>query len=106
MSRRPVESSDGYWRREARPIVAAVLERFDDPQSRDCRRALREAYPFGPREHWPYKVWLDEIAVQTGRRTWGVAARRRRRPDLSPPETEPTPLLPFGDSPCETLPDS
>lgn len=28
------------------------------------RKALREAYPFGPRENHPYKIWLDEIKKQ------------------------------------------
>jgi len=34
----------------------------------EIRAALRAAYPFGPRKHHPYKIWLDEIRVQTGRR--------------------------------------
>jgi hypothetical protein len=25
------------------------------------RRALREAYPFGIREHWPYRMWCAEV---------------------------------------------
>lgn len=27
---------------------------------------LREAYPFGERAHWPYKVWLEEIRTALG----------------------------------------
>jgi len=28
------------------------------------REALWDAYPFGERKYWPYKVWLDEIKRQ------------------------------------------
>ena len=33
---------------------------------KSLRKALREAYPFGEREYWPYKVWCDEIRSQLG----------------------------------------
>lgn len=36
--------------------------------SPELRKALRAAYPFGERKHWPYKVWLAEIQRQVGRR--------------------------------------
>lgn len=55
------------WREKAAPIIANVLSQYPE----DCperRKALREAYPFGPRAHWPYKAWLAEIAKQTGRK--------------------------------------
>jgi len=51
------------WREIAAPIIANVIA----SKPEDLRRALRDAYPFGPRRHWPYKVWLDEIARQLGR---------------------------------------
>ncbi len=27
----------------------------------DLREAFSEGYPFGPRKHHPYKIWLNEI---------------------------------------------
>lgn len=54
-------------REHYRPIIAAVLrEHPEDTPAR--RKALRDAYPAGPRAHHPYKIWLDEIARQTGRK--------------------------------------
>jgi hypothetical protein len=55
-------------RREyAAPIIAAVIK-AEGVGSPTLRRALREAYPFGERRYWPYKVWLNEIKRQlTGR---------------------------------------
>ena len=58
--------SDSHWRNACAPIIAKVLASVQDPK--ELRKALRAAYPFGPRRHHPYKIWLDEIARQTGRK--------------------------------------
>lgn len=54
-----------YWRSVARPIIAKVIAEHgkDHPQ---IRRLISKAYPFGPREHHPYKVWCDEAKEQLG----------------------------------------
>jgi hypothetical protein len=56
--------SASKWRKVATPIIRRVLieHRFED--TRECRKALREAYPFGLKEHHPYKVWRDEVRRQ------------------------------------------
>jgi len=61
------------WRDIARRSVAAVIEQHPelaDPTTPRLMRVriFRPAYPFGERRYWPYKVWIDEIAIQTGRR--------------------------------------
>lgn len=65
-----------YWREKATPIILRVLEETDGKDEREIRRALRDAYPFGPRCYWPYKVWLDEIKRQRGRRRDTIAPTR------------------------------
>jgi hypothetical protein len=54
------------WRAKAREIVARVLHETQGQDEATVRRALRDAYPFGPRRYWPYKVWLDEVQRQRG----------------------------------------
>lgn len=54
------------WRKIARPIIAEVLRQTEDPKER--KKILREAYPFGARQYHPYKIWLDEIKRQTGKK--------------------------------------
>lgn len=54
------------WRERAAPIVAQTLRATAGRPEAEVRAALRAAYPFGPREDWPYKVWLDEIRRQRG----------------------------------------
>ena len=54
------------WRDEARPIIAKVLAEHADASLQEKRAALREAYPFGERKHFPYTVWCDECRIQLG----------------------------------------
>jgi len=55
------------------------------------KAALRAAYPFGPREHHPYRIWLDEIRRQMGHRTkpFGSSSSRRVSPEQPDPRQEP-----------------
>ena len=57
------------WRDEARPIIAAVIAEVGTSDLPRLRKALREAFPFGPRENHPYQIWCDEIRVQLGAKT-------------------------------------
>ena len=66
-----------HWRRIARPIIARVLGENAGKPDAEIRAALRAAYPFGVRRHYPYRVWLDEIARQTGKPSTGRFRRRR-----------------------------
>jgi hypothetical protein len=52
------------WRDRARPIIAQVLRDTAGKSEAEIKKALFDAYPFGPREYHPYKIWLSEIKVQ------------------------------------------
>jgi hypothetical protein len=56
--------SDSYWRKIAAPIIAKVIQEVGTEDERALKRALREAYPFGQRSLWPYKVWRHEVRRQ------------------------------------------
>lgn len=58
--------SESSWRNACAPIIARVLSA--ERGGAGLAAALREAYPFGQRKYHPYKIWLDEIARQTGRK--------------------------------------
>lgn len=46
------------WSERARQVIADVHATLPANISfADRRKAIRAAYPFGPREHWPYKAW-------------------------------------------------
>ena len=74
------------WRRIAAPIIARVLAECAGRPDSEIRAALRAAYPFGPREHHPYKIWLDEIRIQTGRRKLTRRERGMQGRLLPPPD--------------------
>lgn len=54
------------WRDKAAPIIARVLRETVGKTDEEIFDALRKAYPFGRRSHFPYKIWLDEIKAQRG----------------------------------------
>lgn len=60
------------WRDGARPIIAEVLEKTKGCDESIIKKALYDAYPFGERQYHPYKIWLDEIKVQRGKKKFGV----------------------------------
>lgn len=71
------------WRDEARPIIASVIAEIGTSDERQLRAALRKAYPWGPREYHPYKIWLDEIRVQLGKKTFPLIRKQAGKPAAS-----------------------
>lgn len=60
------------WRDTSREIISKVLAENKGKDEKAIKKALKDAYPFGQRQYHPYKVWLDEIQIQTGKRRFGV----------------------------------
>jgi len=58
-----------YWRAIAKPIIARVIREVGTDDRAALKAALLEAYPFGPMEHHPYKIWRDEIKRQLGEKS-------------------------------------
>ena len=53
--------SGSNWRGYSKTVIAEITTKLgtNDPDTLEC--AIRAAYPFGARAHWPYKVWLEEV---------------------------------------------
>lgn len=60
---------ESRWRKIAAPIIARVLKESEGKTEAEIKAALSAAYPFGPREYHPYKIWLKEIRCQRGKKT-------------------------------------
>lgn len=73
------------WRDEAAPIIARVIERVGRDDLTALRRALRDAYPWGERRCWPYKVWCDEVRIQLGLKTPPRSTHGPREPERHTP---------------------
>jgi len=89
------------WRQVAAPIIFNVLRETEGRSEREIRKALRAAYPFGERKHFPYKTWLDEIRHQRGMRKT-IAPDPRQMVLLSIDTRSPFTFL--DPCPCSPLP--
>lgn len=46
------------WSRMARETIAKIHASLpEDATLAERKRALKDGYPFGEREYWPYKAW-------------------------------------------------
>ncbi len=79
--------SESRWRNMVQPIIAEVLNR--GLPLKEQRAALRESYPFGERRYHPYKIWLDEVARQTGRKPKLGSRMNVHGKAVMPPEPNP-----------------
>ena len=52
------------WREHCAPIIREVISETGKDDIKLLRKKLREAYPYGEKKYWPYKVWLSEIKEQ------------------------------------------
>jgi hypothetical protein len=79
------------WRDNCQPIIACVLAATKGQPEAEIKAALKAAYPFGPRQYHPYKIWLDEIRRQRGlKEPLGTRARfRSQRPGARPDPNQP-----------------
>jgi hypothetical protein len=75
-----------YWRRIAAPIITEVLRETAGKPESEIRAALLKAYPFGLRRHHPYRIWRDEIRIQTGRRQIPPGVRHMQGRPPEPPD--------------------
>lgn len=67
------------WRRRAEEVARRTLAALPECATlSEQRRALRAAYPFGAREHHPYRVWCDVVRKELG------LSRRGRDPYFGP----------------------
>lgn len=69
--------STSQWRPYAARVISKVIKDNEDKDEKTIRKAISEAYPFGQRAMHPYKIWLDEIKIQLG--------KKRRKPVFNDP---------------------
>lgn len=71
--------SAAYWRENSlRCIKEALAELPADADEKEKRKAISKKCPFGPRQYYPYKIWLEEVAKYFS----GPKSRRVSQSDL------------------------
>lgn len=78
------------WAERADAVLAGL---FGSVVGQPTRQQLIEAYPFGERRYWPYKVWLRRVkAFKAARRvglTWPLESwNRRSKKKIDPRQME------------------
>ena len=48
------------WGEISKRVIAKVIEQNPDAEYKVFKKLLRDAYPFGRREHFPYKAWCKQ----------------------------------------------
>ena len=67
-------------------VLLATIRRVGTADRQALREAISEAYPFGERRNYPYRVWLDEVKKH-------LAMAEQGRFDPRPPAPIQTPLF-------------
>ena len=70
------------WRDRAKAVIARVVRENPGVNGEALRPLLQAAYPFGERKYTPYKVWLAEVAAQTGTAKAKAAAKQDEASEL------------------------
>ena len=52
-----------HWRAVAIDVIDEVVSDNPGLAEKELRKKISEAYPFGERKYWPYKVWLSEVKM-------------------------------------------
>lgn len=69
----------GSWREAARRTIQRVaneaMRENPAPTDAELRKRISDAYPFGPRQYHPYKIWLSEV-----KKYFSTPATRADRP--------------------------
>jgi hypothetical protein len=76
----------GHWRMTARKVIEPIWEKHGRVVTDEFYKEVSATYPFGPRSHYPYQVWLDEIKVITGKRKFNERKEREKRSENMPKE--------------------
>ena len=67
------------WRTSAKQRIALIVKEHGCDDLDALERELWARFPWLPRKHWPYKVWLSEVK----------ATMNRLRAGKSPPPVTP-----------------
>lgn len=57
------------WRQHSAKVISELIgsripRRLSADELNRLRKEISDAFPFGPRRHHPYKIWLSEVANQ------------------------------------------
>lgn len=67
------------WSARSREVIAQIHARMPENATLTERKAaLKDAYPFGPRQYWPYRAWCKARREYLARFITGRDAEAKR----------------------------
>lgn len=73
-----------YWRTHSQEVIKKVIAENKGKSEAEIKKTISEAYPFGERKYHPYKIWLDEVKIQIGKKKkhpYRQPLRKQKPPD-------------------------
>ena len=67
--------NESHWRTASKRIISEIVQR-NHGNIKMIRFELKEAYPFGERRYYPYKIWLQECQKAIGKVRYDRKQRR------------------------------
>ena len=55
------------WRDIAQDVIRNVVRRVGTEDKAALKKALFDAYPFGQRQYYPYRIWCEEVRKTLGK---------------------------------------
>lgn len=63
-----MKKQESHWRLRVRAVIQKVMKDNPETKGKELLKLISAAYPFGARKYHPYKIWLDEVKIQTGQK--------------------------------------
>lgn len=57
---------ESHWRTTSKKIIREIIGRIGISDTEKLKLELRNAYPFGERKYYPYKIWMNECHKALG----------------------------------------
>ncbi len=76
---------ESRWRLAARKAIQKAIAENTGKSEKEVRKAISDAYPFGERARYPYKIWLDEVQIQTSKKVKHPYRQPLRKPESADP---------------------
>lgn len=88
-----MKRTQSYWRLQSRGVIQSVHASLPDSATlKERQKAVDDAYPFGPREYHPYKMWLIERRAYLERYGYQSKAKPKHGKNIVAGERYETPL--------------
>lgn len=69
---------NSYWYEQAAKVIRRIVAENPGATTSELRRLAGNAYPFGPKKHWPFKKWCDAMNDILGPSPQKVAGLKRK----------------------------